>query len=220
MGLRAAQIPGTRRQEQFTPREATEDFDLLDERSVKGIQVLFRLVPNAARVYLRRGLEPSRKSYFDFMGLPAELRIKIYRMLVVFPDSVLKSTRYEALSVFYNNNVLEFDSVHSLLKSLKPIDADCDRTRGALPEILLDELYIHPADQVLGDLGLDYWNRVYKLDAAPALNWALDVAKRAAIVHVLGTSALSDWLDEKIDAHSDAEGESQTFGDGYEWKHL
>ncbi|PPJ52030.1 hypothetical protein CBER1_10397 [Cercospora berteroae] len=39
----------------------------------------------AARVYLRHRLEPERSGTFDFMGLPAELREKIYKMMLVYP---------------------------------------------------------------------------------------------------------------------------------------
>lgn len=46
----------------------------------------FTISAAAARVYLRDLLEPPRKGTFDFMSLPPELREKIYKMLLVFPE--------------------------------------------------------------------------------------------------------------------------------------
>lgn len=45
----------------------------------------FTMSSDAARSYLRNVLEPPRQGTFDFMALPAELREKIYKMLLVYP---------------------------------------------------------------------------------------------------------------------------------------
>ncbi|PPJ52028.1 hypothetical protein CBER1_10395 [Cercospora berteroae] len=48
------------------------------------------VVPNAAaRLYLRDKLESPRKGTFEFMELPAEIREKIFKMLLVYPKSGL-----------------------------------------------------------------------------------------------------------------------------------
>ncbi|CAK1366645.1 hypothetical protein CB0940_09000 [Cercospora beticola] len=46
---------------------------------------LVKIFLPAARIYLRHQLEPERLGTFDFMGLPAELREKVYKMLLIYP---------------------------------------------------------------------------------------------------------------------------------------
>lgn len=50
----------------------------------------YTISAGAARVFLRKHLEPPREGVFDFLGLPAELREKIYKMVLVFPKPGLR----------------------------------------------------------------------------------------------------------------------------------
>ncbi|CAK1366076.1 unnamed protein product [Cercospora beticola] len=62
----------------------------------------------AARAYLRDIFEPPRQGTFDFMALPAELREKIYKMLLVYPKpgftladhEIWRGDDYESLHQF------------------------------------------------------------------------------------------------------------------------
>ncbi|CAK1366331.1 unnamed protein product [Cercospora beticola] len=47
---------------------------------------------SAARAYLCQCLEPPREGTFKFMALPAELREKVYKMLLVYPEPGLSRT--------------------------------------------------------------------------------------------------------------------------------
>lgn len=49
--------------------------------------VLCSVTTQAARVYLRRWLEPERKGTFQFLDLPPEIRNTIYELLFTFPSS-------------------------------------------------------------------------------------------------------------------------------------
>lgn len=60
----------------------------------------YGISPNAARVYLRRWLEPARRGAFRFLDLPPELRNRIYEMVLRFPDTGINLTRKKKLQTF------------------------------------------------------------------------------------------------------------------------
>ncbi|GIZ47318.1 hypothetical protein CKM354_001041300 [Cercospora kikuchii] len=49
-------------------------------------EVDLKISVSAARAYLCQCLEPPREGTFKFMALPAELREKVYKMLLVYPE--------------------------------------------------------------------------------------------------------------------------------------
>lgn len=59
----------------------------------------YQIAPSAARVYLRRWFEPERKGIFRFLDLSAELRNKIYAMVLKFPDAGLTFSGSNKLGV-------------------------------------------------------------------------------------------------------------------------
>ncbi|CAK1366551.1 unnamed protein product [Cercospora beticola] len=65
------------------PLTCVDDFDPSDDTDI--CEKKFTICAKAARIYLRERLELPRQGSFDFMGLPAELREKIYKMLLVYP---------------------------------------------------------------------------------------------------------------------------------------
>ncbi|GIZ47102.1 hypothetical protein CKM354_001020200 [Cercospora kikuchii] len=65
------------------PLNCVDEFDPSHDTDV--CENKYTMCAKAARIYLRDRLEPLRQGYFDFMGLPAELREKIYKMLLVYP---------------------------------------------------------------------------------------------------------------------------------------
>ncbi|CAK1366334.1 unnamed protein product [Cercospora beticola] len=68
-------------------------FDYYNHQAVR-TQAL-SVTTGAARLYFRNRLEPARKGVFCFMQLPAELREKIYKMLLVYPKSGVALARFE-----------------------------------------------------------------------------------------------------------------------------
>ncbi|PIA95993.1 hypothetical protein CB0940_10870 [Cercospora beticola] len=71
---------------------AIRSFDLPCEHSdpVEELNTRLKVSLPAARVHLRQYLEPARQGTFDFPGLSAELREKICKMLLVYPDEGFK----------------------------------------------------------------------------------------------------------------------------------
>ncbi|GIZ47485.1 hypothetical protein CKM354_001057500 [Cercospora kikuchii] len=64
----------------------------------------FTISNAAARCFLRELLEPPRQGTFDFMGLPPELREKIYKMVMVYPKPGFTRARH----VIFRNPDVEF----------------------------------------------------------------------------------------------------------------
>ncbi|PIA91844.1 hypothetical protein CB0940_09489 [Cercospora beticola] len=64
----------------------------------------FTISNAAARCFLRELLEPPRQGAFDFMGLPPELREKIYKMVMVYPKPGFTRARH----VIFRNPDVEF----------------------------------------------------------------------------------------------------------------
>ncbi|PPJ50751.1 hypothetical protein CBER1_08125 [Cercospora berteroae] len=228
---------------------ATDDFDMPITRSVHEEQEVFEVIWNAARVYLRRWLGPPRKGTFDFLGLPAELREKMlmvfpesilrYKGRAKITDTsddtvlvaeklsdtcailrVCKTIHYEALPVFYDNNILEFDFAYLLFKSLKytspetrreirnlyvairPGDGDRDIVLRSLPEVPLASLVLRVHPRFVGALHLEYHYHhcldTGKFEAAPLLQWIVTLASRAVHVQIVGDGYLEKWLVEEI----------------------
>ncbi|GIZ49305.1 hypothetical protein CKM354_001233700 [Cercospora kikuchii] len=60
----------------------------------------YSITSNAARVYLRRWLEPARHGIFRFLDLAPELRNRIYEVVLRFPDAGINLTRTGQLQIF------------------------------------------------------------------------------------------------------------------------
>ncbi|KAK4508706.1 hypothetical protein PRZ48_002445 [Zasmidium cellare] len=90
----------------------------------------YTIQPAVARLSLREHLEPKREGTFRFLDLPAELRNRVYTMLLDFSDAEISVERYkdrllsslrcracvrsEALPIFYSTNVFHFRDLESV----------------------------------------------------------------------------------------------------------
>ncbi|KAM3417165.1 hypothetical protein BST61_g5427 [Cercospora zeina] len=69
--------------------DSMRDFELPMTSVMQDGGEVYTIDGPAARVYLRKHLEPPRQGVFNFMGLPAELRESVLKMLLVFPKPAL-----------------------------------------------------------------------------------------------------------------------------------
>ncbi|GIZ47502.1 hypothetical protein CKM354_001059100 [Cercospora kikuchii] len=72
--------------------EVMQDFEvpLIETYDAVGDVKRYTTSAGAARIYLHNHLDSPREGTFDFIGLPAELREKVYKMLLVFPEPGLR----------------------------------------------------------------------------------------------------------------------------------
>ncbi|GIZ47314.1 hypothetical protein CKM354_001040900 [Cercospora kikuchii] len=79
----------------------------------------FSITTGAARLYLRNRLEPARKGVFHFMKLPAELREKICRMLLIYPKSGLVLARTKSTSGTVTGKCTDWASLLLMIRRIR-----------------------------------------------------------------------------------------------------
>ncbi|PPJ50750.1 hypothetical protein CBER1_08124 [Cercospora berteroae] len=108
--------------------------------------VKYTISPSLARLYLRDHLDPTRQSVFHFMGLPAELREKIYKMLLVFPQPGLTHADRPQQEVKREPSLSKLGLTSHAHKEESP--------RPYLQETVHNSIAIEPLKKVLAILGV------------------------------------------------------------------
>ncbi|KAK4496801.1 hypothetical protein PRZ48_012785 [Zasmidium cellare] len=97
---------------------AEDFFDAMSAWEVPMLQYgnYYSVKTEAAQISLRRWLEPERKGTFRFLDLPAELRNRIYQLVLVFPRSKITVrqplSRRGAIDLYATERDTEYDAYY------------------------------------------------------------------------------------------------------------